>query len=187
MEEEEEELLQREQEEQEHSEEATRTDGEEHAFAKAFHETIGRLHAVEVAFVPSNPWGAQAEDEAEFETILRKPIEDADITEEQKQELEGLLRRYYDVFRLGACLSPVKGFEYDLELIDPKTRPVFVRPRRVDPGLLEKAQQHFDTLVEKGVCEAADSPWSFPLVIAPKRSAETGSSQTSDIASTSNR
>jgi hypothetical protein len=143
----------------------------ESKFAAAFHQALA---AVEVHFAPENPWGIQPEDEEEFESILRKPIEEADVTAEERKELEELCRKYYDVFRLGSCLKPVTGFEYDLELINPNTKPIFVRPRRINPSLLEKTHEHFDALVEKGVCEPADSPWGFALVVAPKRSQETG-------------
>ena len=144
---------------------------QESKFAEAFHQALA---AVEAHFAPDNPWGVQPDDEEEFESIMRKPIEEADVSEDERKELERLCRKYYDVFRLGACLQPVKGFEYDLELINPNTKPIFVRPRRINPSLLAKTHEHFDALVEKGVCEPADSPWAFALVVAPKRSAETG-------------
>ena len=144
---------------------------QESKFAEAFHQALA---AVEAHFAPDNPWGIQPSDEEEFESIMRKPIEEADVSDDERKELEGLCRKYYDVFRLGACLQPVKGFEYDLELINPNTKPIFVRPRRINPSLLAKTHEHFDALVEKGVCEPADSPWAFALVVAPKRSAETG-------------
>ena len=146
-------------------------ESEDNSFGGVLQQT---LEAMEVHFVPENPWGIQEGDEEEFELIMRKPIKEADLSEAERAELETLCKKYYDVFRLGSCLTPVKGFEYDLELINPHTRPVFVRPRRINPALLDKAHEHFDALVEKGVCEKADSPWAFALVVAPKRDSETG-------------
>lgn len=140
-----------------------------------FGEFSATLNSIEVKFARENPAGMGMEgDEEEFEEALRKPIEQAAITPDQRKRLEDLLREYYDVFRLGSALTPVMEYKVDLQLKDPNVKPIFVRPRRIAPALLEKAHAHFDTLLSKGVVEPADSPWAFALVVAPKRCGETG-------------
>ena len=47
-------------------------------------------------------------------------------------------------------------------------RPVYSKPRRLDPEKLSAAKQTFDEMEEAGIISRSDSPWASPLHMVRK-------------------
>lgn len=77
-------------------------------------------------------------------------------------KLEGLLRRYDDLF--SGKLGSYKGMEVDITLED-GAKPVFCKPRPVPFSFEEAVEKELNTAVEMGVLTKCDSSdWGTPVV-----------------------
>ena len=54
-------------------------------------------------------------------------------------------------------------------VIETTGRPVFAKPRRLDPDMLRVAKEEFAQLEAAGIIRRSDSPWSFPLHMVRKK------------------
>ena len=72
--------------------------------------------------------------------------------------------------------NPVPNFKKPVlhntkHYIETKSAPVFSRPRRLHPKLLEAVKKEFRFLVEQGICRPSKSPWASPIHVVPKSNA----------------
>lgn len=81
-----------------------------------------------------------------------------------------ILNKYKDIL----CPYPAgtKPKHNTVHQIITKGRPVFARPRRLNPQQLKLAKKMFETMVEQGICRPSKSNWSNPLHMVPKPNGE---------------
>ena len=63
-------------------------------------------------------------------------------------------------------LRPTHVIEH---VIETTGRPVFAKPRRLDPSKLSTAKNEFSELEAAGIIRRSNSPWSSPLHMVPKK------------------
>ncbi len=100
-------------------------------------------------------------EEQEPKCILNQP----DLTEEQKLELDGALNEYTHVFsdELGdTTLNPAH--------IDTTTDdPIFVPPYKIPIGLEDQVRAELQALLDQGIIERSEATWGFPLIPVRKK------------------
>lgn len=128
---------------------------------------IGQLSEVKVVELSE-------EDMAEQSKKLRPDLVDMlkktanHLTRKQKREAHTLLYEYTNLFAKSnsdlGCIDIVR------HKIDTGTnRPVKIPPRRVPTHLTKEIDKHLDDMLERGVIEPSNSPWSAPVVLLKKK------------------
>lgn len=128
---------------------------------------IGQLSEVKVVELSE-------EDMAEQSKKLRPDLVDMlkktanHLTRKQKREAHTLLYEYTNLFAKSnsdlGCIDIVR------HKIDTETnRPVKIPPRRVPTHLTKEIDKHLDDMLERGVIEPSNSPWSAPVVLLKKK------------------
>ena len=90
---------------------------------------------------------------------------DGGLSLDQKDELSSLLSEYDEVFQNRPGKTTV--IDHDIEM-EPGVIPVRQRPYRIPQAKLEKAKREVEMMLELGVIEESNSPWSSPFILVPK-------------------
>ena len=78
-----------------------------------------------------------------------------------------LLQEFPEIFcQPAGPTRPSHGVEH---VIETTGRPVFAKPRRLDPDKLQAAKTEFSKLEAAGIIRCSDSPWSSPLHMVHKK------------------
>lgn len=94
-------------------------------------------------------------------------LDDTDLTEEQKADVQELLRRYSDVFAFSKSeLGTAKGVKHSIRLTDPT--PFKDRPRRIPPALYKEVKDHIEEMLACGAIRRSKSPFCSNVVLARK-------------------
>ncbi|XP_052680025.1 uncharacterized protein LOC128160712 [Crassostrea angulata] len=88
-----------------------------------------------------------------------------ELSREEKQKMKELLYRYSDV------LSDVPGHTHVLEheIWSTTDRPVRVSPRQIPFAMMDTVKDEVSKMLEFGVIEPSDSPYSSPIVLVVKK------------------
>lgn len=88
-----------------------------------------------------------------------------ELSREEKQKMKELLYRYSDV------LSDVPGHTHVLEheIRTTTDRPVRVSPRQIPFAMMDTVKDEVSKMLEFGVIEPSDSPYSSPIVLVVKK------------------
>lgn len=93
---------------------------------------------------------------------------DKNLTDEEKEELEQLLRRHPQ------CFTGRKGLthlvEHNIETGD--ARPIHTAPRREPQAERKHIQSHVDKMLRDEIVSPSRSPWSSPVVLIEKKNGE---------------
>ena len=89
--------------------------------------------------------------------------EDAKI----RQKAEELLLSYWDIFSIHGEFGSTNLVEHHINTGDHP--PIKCKNRPINPYLEDDLRRQMEDLLERGVVEPSQSPWSFPLVAAPKK------------------
>ncbi len=88
-------------------------------------------------------------------------------TQSQKEEALELLLRYFDVISIGGEFGATNLIEHEIHTGD--HRPINLRYRPINPALENDLRDQLAKWKRHDVIEPSKSPWSFPLVAAPKK------------------
>ena len=111
----------------------------------------------------------------EFATASPVDISEADVgepenTPEEIAKLRAILDKHQSIF-LGsgnALPPPARGVVCDLE-VEPGTKPIAQKARRIPGHLLVKVFELLKKLLEAGLIEFSESDWASPIVIVMKK------------------
>ena len=102
-------------------------------------------------------------------------IDEADVgepenTPAERDRVRAILKKHSSIFiSAGNALPPpAKGVVCDIE-VEPGTKPIAQRPRRIQPELLEKVYELLKKLLDTGIIEYSDSAWASPIVVVMKK------------------
>ena len=84
-----------------------------------------------------------------------------------QQEIVNLLLQYWDTISVGGEYGNTRLMEHEIHTAD--TVPIKCRNRPINPSLEDNLRKQIKDWLNRGVIEESYSPWSFPLVAAPKR------------------
>ena len=84
-----------------------------------------------------------------------------------KTALLQLLLRYWDVISVNGEFGSTTLLEHEIHTGN--TQPIKCKQRMLNPALEADLKRQLDDNLERGVIEPSSSPWSFPLVAAPKK------------------
>lgn len=98
-------------------------------------------------------------------TYALRADEGATLTGNEKRRINELLHEYRDAFRSGG--EPTDALEHSIDTGDHP--PISVPPYRLPEFKKEFLRKEIDRLLEEGVIEECESPWSFPVVLVPKK------------------
>ena len=94
------------------------------------------------------------------------------LSESEHMKLKELLSEYQDVFALdNSELSSTDLVQHHIETGDVK--PIRQHPRRIPFALREKVDEMVQDMLEQGVIQHSQSPWSSPIVLVAKRDGTT--------------
>ncbi|XP_062568864.1 uncharacterized protein LOC134230979 [Saccostrea cucullata] len=104
--------------------------------------------------------------------VLRKDLSDLlhkskdNMTPTQFQRAEGFLLKYTNLFAENS-LGGTGKVKHQIDTGD--SRPIKQRPRRVPAHLTDEVYKNIDDMLEKGVIQPSNSPWSSPIVLVRKK------------------
>ena len=84
-------------------------------------------------------------------------------------QVKHVLQSYIDVFS-DTCGAVATEFEFDVQLS--VTKPIRIPPRRIPIHYEEEIKRQMCELEERGIISKTTSPYSFPIVIAKKKSGD---------------
>jgi len=90
-----------------------------------------------------------------------------DLPEERRDQMFQLLQKYSDVFTRNK-FSPGKAVGVEHHIILEDTRPIRQAPYRVAPAKRNEIQALVEEMLDLGVIEPSNSPWSSPVVLVKK-------------------
>ncbi len=149
---------------------------------QAYHIPVEQGHRRYMAYVKAVPSGACQKLPAGHDALtsrgqkIRRIIEQfgLDTVRWLKRPTElaqavAVLLPYYDMFAWTGQVGHTDLLQHDIEL-EPGNRPINCRYRPLNPIMEADLRRQIDTWLKLGVIEAAQSPWNFCLVAAPKKS-----------------
>ena len=102
-------------------------------------------------------------------------IETADVgepenTPEEIAQMRAILRKHQSAFISSgnALPPPARGVVCDIE-VEPGTKPIAQKMRRIPADQLAKVAELLKNLLEAGIIEYSESPWASPIVIVMKK------------------
>lgn len=101
-------------------------------------------------------------------------IDTKSLNSEEKLSIEKICAKYADVFRLdGDPLTVTNILQQKIHLKEYST-PVYVKPYRLPHAQKEEIHKQVDEMLRQGIIEEAQSEWSSPLLIVPKKPDQNG-------------
>jgi hypothetical protein len=88
-------------------------------------------------------------------------------TDELKEQAMMLLLNYWDVMSVDGEFGNTQLIQHEIHT--PGARPIKCKMRPINPALRDSLKDQLNKWLEEGVIEPSQSPWSFPLVAAPKK------------------
>ncbi len=99
-------------------------------------------------------------------------LEDADLTNNQKEELQSLLRKYHGVFASDNLdLGRTKTIQHQIDTQN--NCPVKQVPYRLPVTQRTTVAEHLTEMLDAGVIQPSLSPWASPIVLVPKKGGTT--------------
>ena len=106
---------------------------------------------------------------ADVDMHRKTNLEDADVTDEQRERLDLLLGKYTAAFsQHSADIGRTPLIEMDIDTGDHP--PICQRPYNLPLKHLDWVKKELNMLEAAGVIESSVSPWASPVVIVPKKS-----------------
>ncbi len=109
--------------------------------------------------------------EAQKREWLQDKFRLKDNTMIQQNKLEdkllSLLRQYWDIISVSGVYGDTKLMEHEIHTAD--TVPIKCLNRPINPSVEGNLHEQIRDWLDSGVIEESYSPWSFPLMAAPKR------------------
>ena len=126
------------------------------------------IEAIEEAYFSTPTKTLKASDYDTKTTGSEIAEQQSHLTKEQQKQLGSVLNEFNEMFNrvLGSYVEE----EVDIKLIDPKVKPIHVRPFTVPDKHRELLKKEIDKLVFLGVLEPVNtSAWAFPSFLVPKK------------------
>jgi len=112
-------------------------------------------------------WG-QKPDSEKLRREIHRLVEEADLSIEEKQQLERLLLEYEEIF-VDQLYEPGRA-NYIPHAIDTGDHPPIYRPPfRISPKEKELIRQEVAKMLKAGVIRPSQSPWGAPVIIVQKK------------------
>ena len=115
---------------------------------------------------PTKNWGTQRKKkwlEEQFK-ISKMDI----LSDEQKQNLESLLLKYFHTFSFDDRYGHTKILQHEINLKE-NTNPIRLKNRPINPSLLPNLKEQVNSWLDQGVIEPSSSPWCFQLLPVKKK------------------
>ena len=109
-----------------------------------------------------------------FEAWLEEHGKEIKFGPRTTEDLKDAISKLLYVFQRAVAADPrkpgkMKGVEFGVELKDPNVTPIKCRYRRYSPMEKEAIREECQAMLDKGVVEFSDSPWSAPVVLVKKK------------------
>ena len=105
---------------------------------------------------------------ADVEVHRKVELQDAEISDEHKQQFADLCKEYDDIFsKDSADIGRTPIVMMDIDTGD--SPPISQRPYNLPLKHADWVQKELDTLEKAGVITRSVSPWASPMVIVPKK------------------
>lgn len=132
-----------------------------------FHPLLGR-HQESYKVVEAEPLPIPPYNGCRSTTMPLVNVGDACCTQEQKEQLQSLVKDYADVFSTHSHDYGRTGLvEHRIDTGEAK--PVKKRAYRTSPAKQAVIHAEIDKLLEQGVIEESHSPWTAPVVLIKKK------------------
>jgi hypothetical protein len=89
------------------------------------------------------------------------------LTGVQRKDIEVLFEEYRDLF--SDVPQQTDAVEHDVQLLNDDVKPVKQPPYRVSPVKLSLLREEVSYMLEGGLIEPSESPWSSPCILVPKK------------------
>lgn len=91
---------------------------------------------------------------------------------EEKSTILDLCREYNDVFHLeGDQLSTTSATTHEIPLI-PNSKPIYIKQYRLPESTKDEVNKQVSEMLANDIIQNSKSPWNFPLIVVPKKSAD---------------
>ena len=105
---------------------------------------------------------------ADVEVHRKVELQDAEVSDEHKQQFADLCKEYDDIFSKDSAdigWTPIVMMDIDTG----DSPPISQRPYNLPLKHADWVQKELDTLEKAGVITRSVSPWASPIVIVPKK------------------
>ena len=101
-------------------------------------------------------------------TVPGLDLEDCELSEEGKQELEALVREFSDIFSKGADdIGRTHLTQHEIKTGD--AAPINQRPRRIPLKMQDQVEEQKAEMLRDGVIQESTSLWCSPIVMVRKK------------------
>ncbi|XP_036346322.1 uncharacterized protein LOC118755602 [Rhagoletis pomonella] len=97
--------------------------------------------------------------------IRLRPNEGAALAESERTRLQKLLEAHKEIFE--ETTVPIPHMEHHIKT--EAHAPISSHPYRISPAMKNKLKIELEDMLKKGIIEESKSPWSFPVVLIPKK------------------
>lgn len=96
------------------------------------------------------------------------------LNNEEKNSIESLCAKFADIFHMpGDKLSVSNLYKQSIQ-VKPNTQPVYIKPYRLPHSQREEVNKQISQMYDNDIIESAQSEWSAPVLLVPKKSDTTG-------------
>lgn len=135
---------------------------------KNFQPKISRLKDYEMCQFSKNE--VSVERVERILDLINRPLKN----DEERDSIDRICVKFADIFHLeGDPLTVTNIFQQKIRLKQ-DAHPVYIKPYRLPHAQKEEIHAQIEKMVENGICEAAKSQWSAPLLIVPKKADSNG-------------
>lgn len=126
--------------------------------------------ALQSLFGKSSQWieGLYFAKELQVMPVIGNETSTAEVTPQQKLEIENLLSRFHEIFKEPKGLPPKRGKEHAINLIEGQG-PVNVRPYRYPHHHKNEIEKQVRELLDSGMIRHSQSAFSSPVILVKKK------------------
>ena len=139
------------------------------AWTTASATTVTHFSCV-LTFAENYAIGTNKIKQAKYESISPNEVasQSSHLSKQEQSQLLSLLQQFPTLF--SGQLGRYNKSNFTLELINPKTSPIFFKPYPIAQTHMQVFQQELHHIINKGVLEHVPrSEWAFPMFIIPKK------------------
>lgn len=100
---------------------------------------------------------------------LFKTVNLEHLNSEENIEIKKIIAKYNDVFHLKSDKLITTNLFKQKIAINEGVKPSYVKPYRVPHAQLEEIKKQVDNMLKEDIIEEANSEWSSPLLLVPKK------------------
>ncbi|CAO1939527.1 unnamed protein product [Urochloa humidicola] len=97
-----------------------------------------------------------------------RSVIDTDLEDKLHPDIAILLQEFQPLFAPISGLPPIRACDHSIPLVQ-GAKPVYIRPYRYPPALKDEIEKQVQDLLDKGIIQHSNSPFSSPMLLVKKK------------------